>query len=230
MNCRDFKEVRTLRRALRRPGEFLSGRNRRGRGGIGGPRSRPNAQPHHPAPLSYLAVSLEAELLEQVGRSCVVVGTALRVTPFDLFRVSLDQPTASLLDGDESGAEASSCNPMATVPAAGEDAADPPVRRLAQILGVGVRVPDVRKLRRRPVLAPAGTVIAVINEDLVDCAVANVGLLGIAVLGRVTRPSPRPVASGSSAVRRAPPRSGCYTRHRRPGGSGLAGSRELPTQ
>ena len=112
------------------------------------------------------------------------VSTALRATPFDLFRVSLDEPTASLFDGGESGAEASPCHPMATVPAAGEDAADPPVRRLARLLGVGRRVLDGRELQWRPVLAPADTVIAVIDKDLVGGSVADVGLLGVAVPGR----------------------------------------------
>ena len=82
-----------------------------------------------------------------------------------------------------SGAGASPCDSLATVPTTGEDAADPPVRRLAQLLGVGLRVFDVRKLRR-PVLAPADTVIAIINKGLLDCAVADAGLLGVAVLGR----------------------------------------------
>ena len=59
----------------------------------------------------------------------------LRITPFDLFGVGLDEATASLLDGGESGTEASPCDPMTTVPTAGEDAADPPVRGLAQLLG-----------------------------------------------------------------------------------------------
>ena len=130
------------------------------------------------------------------------VGTALRATPFDLFRVSLHEPTASLLDGGESGAQTSPCHPMATVPAAGEDAADPPVRRLARLLGVGLRVLDVRKLQWRPVLAPADTVIAVINKDLVGCAVAYVGLLGVAVLAAVW---PLPTPSGWKPMHQQPP-------------------------
>ena len=112
------------------------------------------------------------------------VGPALRITSLDLLRVSLDEPTASLLDGGESGAEPSPCDPVTTVAATGEDAADPPVRKCAELPGVGFRVLDVRKLHRRPVLAPADTVISVINEDLVDGAVADVGLLGVAIPSR----------------------------------------------
>jgi hypothetical protein len=53
------------------------------------------------------------------------VGAALRLTLFDLLRVSLDEPTSSLLDGGENGAEAGPGHPTATVAAAGEDTADP---------------------------------------------------------------------------------------------------------
>jgi hypothetical protein len=130
------------------------------------------------------------------------VSTALRCTSFDLFRVSLDEPTASLFDGGESGAEASPCDPMATVAAAGEDAADPPVGHLGLLLGVGLRVVYVRELHGRTVLAPADTVIAVINEDLLDCAVADVGLLGVAVWAAVW---PLPTPSGWNPMHQQPP-------------------------
>ena len=48
---------------------------------IGRTRSRPDSQPHHPPPLRYLPVPLEAELLEQVGRAGMEIGAALRARP-----------------------------------------------------------------------------------------------------------------------------------------------------
>ncbi len=140
-------------------------------------RSRPDSQPHHPPPLRYLPVSLEAELLEQVGRARMEIGTALRDAPLDLLGVGLDEPASSIVDGGQRGAEGRTDNPTAPVPASSEDATDPPVGQLAQVLGIGFRVVDVRKLRRRPVLAPADAFIAVIDENLVHRSVANVGLL-----------------------------------------------------
>lgn len=49
----------------------------------------------------------KAELLEEVGWTRVGIGAALRPTSFDLFRVGLDETTASLFDRGESPAEAS---------------------------------------------------------------------------------------------------------------------------
>ena len=144
---------------------------------IGRNRSRPDLQPHHPPPLRYLPVSLEAELLEQVGGTRMEVGTALRGALLDLLGVGLDEPTSSIVDGGQRGAERRPRNPTAPVPASGEDATDPPVGQLAQAVGIGFRVVDVRKLDRRPVLAPADAFTAVVNENLVHRSVANVGLL-----------------------------------------------------
>src|SRR6202042_1360500 len=138
------------------------------------PRSRLDSQPHHPPPLRYLPVPLEAELLEQVGRAGMEIGTALRGAPLDLLGVGLDEPTASIVDGGQHGAKSRPRNPTASVPASSEDATDPPVGHLAQVLGISFRVVDVRKLHRRPVLAPPDTFIAVVNENLVHRSVANV--------------------------------------------------------
>ena len=68
-------------------------------------------------------------------------------------------------------------NPVAPVPASGEDATDPPVGHLVQALGIGFRVVDVWKLHRRSVLAPADAFIAVVNQNLVHRSVSNVRLL-----------------------------------------------------
>src|ERR1035437_4170007 len=109
------------------------------------------------------------------------IGTALRGAPLGLLGVGLDEPTSSVLDGGQCGADARPRNPTTPVPGSGEDATDPPVGHLNQALGIGLRVVDVRKLRRRSVLAPADAFIAVVNENLVHCSVANVGLLCQAV-------------------------------------------------
>ena len=105
------------------------------------------------------------------------VGTALRGSPLDLLGVGLDEPTSRIVDGGQRGAEGRPRNPTAPVPASSEDATDPPVGHLAQALGIGFRVVDVRQLGRRPVLAPADAFIAVVNENLVHGSIANVGLL-----------------------------------------------------
>ena len=91
------------------------------------------------------------------------------------------------------GGRHSPCDSLATVPTTGEDAADPPVRRLAQLLGVGLRVFDVRKLRR-PVLAPADTVIAIVNKGLLDCAVADSGIAWCRGSGPRCGPRRRPAS------------------------------------
>ena len=92
---------------------------------IGRTRSGPDSQPHHPPPLRYLPVPLEAELLEQVGRAGMEIGTALRGAPLDLLGVGLDDPTSSIVDGGQRRAEGSPRNPVAPVPASGEDATYP---------------------------------------------------------------------------------------------------------
>src|SRR5580704_17092524 len=120
--------------------------------GTGRTRSRPDSQPHHPPPLRYLPVPLEAELLEQAGRAGMEIGTALR-------GATLDEPASSIVDGSQRGAECRPRNPAAPVPASSEDATDPPAGHIAQSLGVGFRVVDVRELGRVPVLAPADAFI-----------------------------------------------------------------------
>src|ERR1700761_810611 len=146
-------------------------------------------EPHHPSPLGYLPVPLEAELFEQVGRAGVEIGAALRGAPFDLLGVGLDEAAPSRADGGQHGTESRPRDPTAPVLASGEDAADPPVGQLVQALGVGLRVFDVRKLRRRPVLTPADAFIAVVDQNLVHRPVANVGLLGPAVPGNGMAPA-----------------------------------------
>jgi len=88
-------------------------------------RSRPDSQPHHPPPLRYHPVSLEAELLEQVGRTRLEIGAALGGAPLDLLGVGLDDLTSSIVDGGQRRAEGSPRNPVAPVPASGEDATYP---------------------------------------------------------------------------------------------------------
>ena len=105
--------------------------------------SASHAQTHHPAPLGDPSVPAEAELLEQGLGAGVQVGPALRRPPFDLFRVGLDDAPAGLLDRRQSGADGGTRDPLASVRLVGEDAADPPVRQAAEVLGVGLGVLDV---------------------------------------------------------------------------------------
>src|ERR1700722_6329715 len=105
------------------------------------------------------------------------VGTTLRGALLDLLGVGLDEPTPGVVDGGYSRAERGARHPTASMAASGEDAPDPPVGHLAQVLRIGFRVVDVRKLHRRPVLAPTDAFIAVVNENLVHRSFANVGLL-----------------------------------------------------
>ena len=60
---------------------------------------------------------------------------------------------------DRSGGSA-----LATVLGVGEDAADPPVRRIAGPSLVGTPVLDSGKFRRRAELAPADAVVTVVDE------------------------------------------------------------------
>src|SRR5580692_5882977 len=117
--------------------------------------SRPDSQSHHPPPLRDLPVPLEAELLEQIGRAGMKIGAALRGAPLGLLGIGLDQPASGITDGAQRGADRRPRNPAAPVPAASEEATDPPVGQLPQALGIGLRVVDVRQLGRPPVLAPA---------------------------------------------------------------------------
>src|SRR5271169_1577598 len=84
--------------------------------GIGRTRSRPDSQPHHPPPLRYLPVPLEAELLEQVGRAGMEIGTALRGAPLDLLGVGLDEPTSSIVMAASAAPRAARATPLRRCP------------------------------------------------------------------------------------------------------------------
>jgi len=89
-------------------------------------------------------------------------------------------------DGFEDATPADSRgDPLASVRLVGEDAADPPVRQAAEVLGVGLGVLYVGQLRRGPVLAPAHAPVARVDEHLVDGSPLDVGPLGVAVGGGV---------------------------------------------
>ena len=99
-------------------------------------RSDVHPQAHHPAPLGDLTVAGEAELLEQGLRAGVEVRAALRVAALDLLGVGLDEPATGRPDGVQRAGDRSPGDTLAAVPLAGEDAADPPVRQLDELLGV----------------------------------------------------------------------------------------------
>ena len=53
------------------------------------------------------------------------IGAALRGAPLDLLRIGLDDPTSSIVDGGQRRAKGSPRDPVASVPASGEDATYP---------------------------------------------------------------------------------------------------------
>src|SRR5690348_589447 len=139
---------------------------------------------HDPAPLGDAAVTDEPELLEQALRSGMQVGAALWATPVQLLRVGLDHAAACLPDRAQCRRESRPRHTLATVPAAGEDAADPPVGQVHQLLLIRRGVLDRGNFGRRPELTPAHTFIPVIHQHLVHGAVSHVRTLGLAVTSR----------------------------------------------
>ena len=71
--------------------------------------------------------------------------------------------------------------PLAAVLRAGEDAADPPVRRIAYPSVVGAPVLDAGEIRRRGELASADAAVTVVDEHFVDGSVRHVLTLQLPV-------------------------------------------------
>jgi RimJ/RimL family protein N-acetyltransferase len=140
-----------------------------------------DAKTHDPAPLGDAAVADESELFEQVLWPGVQVGATLRVTVFDLLGVGLDQASASISYRGQRRGNSGPGHAFAAGTGTGEQAADPPVRQLAQALFIGLGVVDLRHLGRRPVLTPAQAATVTIDEHLADSAVPHVSQFGLAV-------------------------------------------------
>jgi hypothetical protein len=103
------------------------------------------------------------------------------VQGMEYLQSDLDESAAGFFDGGESSAHGGPGNTAAPVALAGKDASDPPVGRFPQLLGVGLRILDVRKLSWRSVLTPADALVSVIDENLMDSPVAHVGLFGLTI-------------------------------------------------
>jgi hypothetical protein len=141
-----------------------------------------DAATHHPAPLGDPAVTGEAQLLEQVLRAGMEVGPTLRLAAIDLLGVGLYEATTGRSDCRQCASNSDSGNPVATMTLPGEDAADPPVRELDELLVVGLDVVDRRELIRGAVLAPAHAGRTVVDENLVNRPLSRVAMFVIAVM------------------------------------------------
>src|SRR6516162_7992829 len=93
------------------------------------------------------------------------VGATLRITSSHLLGVGLDQASASIRYRGQRRGNPGPRHALAAGSGAGEQAADPPVRRLG----------------RWPVLTPAHAPAVTIDEHLVDGAVGHVSEFGLAV-------------------------------------------------
>jgi hypothetical protein len=158
------------------------------------------------------------------------IGAALRGTPLGLLGISLDQPASGIADRGQRGTDRRPRNPAAPVPAASEEATDPPVGQLPQALGIGLRVVDVRQLGRPPVLAPAARVRLASTRMAPDWfAFVSLALLFACVLAEPGGdiPSPGrgragPAAAGDGICREIVPatrRRGAFTTLRQAGSS-----------
>src|SRR5918993_5175464 len=110
---------------------------------------------HDPPPLSDLPYAREAVSGVQLLRPGVQVGAALRRSLLGLLRIGLDHAAAGPPDLVERRRDRGGGDALAPVLRVGEDAADPPVRRILGPTVVGAPVFDVGQLRRRAELAPA---------------------------------------------------------------------------
>src|SRR5580698_4485864 len=99
------------------------------------------------------------------------IGATLRRPLLGLLRIGLYDAAAGPLDLVECRRDRSGSDAPAAVLRVGEDAADPPVRQLGQVLFVGLAVVDGSHLGGRPELAPADAALTVVDEHLADrCA------------------------------------------------------------
>src|SRR3954447_7910700 len=85
---------------------------------------------HDPPPLRDLPYPREAVSRIQLLRSGVQVGAALRRPLLGLFRIGLHDAASGPPDLDKSRRDGRGDDALATVLRVGEDAADPPVRRI----------------------------------------------------------------------------------------------------
>src|SRR5436190_8954416 len=104
---------------------------------------------HDPSPLRDLPYPREAVPRIQLLRSGVQVGATLRRPLLGLLRIRLDHAAAGPPDLVECRRDRSGGDALAAVLRVGEDAADPPVRRIVGPLVVGAPVLDVGEFRRR---------------------------------------------------------------------------------
>jgi len=109
------------------------------------------------------------------------IGAALQRPLLGLLRIGLDDAAAGPHDlaecrGDRGGGDA-----LAAVLRAGEDAADPPVRRIGGPSVVGSPVLDVGEFQRRAELALADAAITGVDEHLVDRSARHVPALRLPV-------------------------------------------------
>ncbi len=112
-----------------------------------------------PPPLRDLPYPREAVLRIQLLRSCVQIGATLRRPLLGLLRIGFDDAATGPLDLVECRRDRSGGDALAAVFRVGEDAADPPVRRIVGPPVVGAPVVDIGEFRRRAELAPADAVV-----------------------------------------------------------------------
>ncbi len=101
-----------------------------------------DAQTHDPSPLGNAAVAHESKLFEQAFWAGMQVRATLRVTPGHLLRVGLDQASTCLLYSGQRRRNSGACHAFTAVPGASEQAPDPPVRQLRQLLLIGLGILD----------------------------------------------------------------------------------------
>ena len=161
--------------------------------------------------LAILPVTDEAELLVERLRAGVQVGAALRLPVDDLLRIGLDHSPAGRGDLSEHGRHRGPRDALPAVLAAGEDAADPPLRQGREVRLVGRGVLDAGELVGGAELAPADRVAAVVHQHLVHGAPVGVRPLGNpVVLGGpgqalgVEADAPAPAPHAVVAPRRVP--------------------------
>jgi hypothetical protein len=94
------------------------------------------------------------------------VCATLRVTSGHLLRVGLDQAPTSLLYSGQRRRNSGACQAFTAVPGASEQAPDPPIRQLRQLLLIGLGILDGGHLGRWPVLAPAHAPAVVVGVPL----------------------------------------------------------------
>src|SRR5215469_9378701 len=148
---------------------------------LGTKAARSDLGAHDPPPLRDFPYPHEAVLRIQLLRSCVQIGATLRRPLLGLLRIGLDDAAAGPLDLVERRRDRSGGDALAAVLRVGEDAADPPVRRIIGLSIVGTPVLDIGEFRRRAELAPADTAVTVVDEHPVDRSARHVPALRLPV-------------------------------------------------